>query len=130
SNPYGQGQGEPPRGGCRGQAGARALRARGGRQRHGGRGDEGGPAQAGNQDQVHFAPRGAELSPEAEMKAKDLREKTVAELHQQERDLSEQLFALRLQKVTGQLEKPAKVRTARKDLARVLTVLREKGAGA
>lgn len=63
------------------------------------------------------------------MKAKDLRDKTVDELHQQERDLSEQLFALRLQKVTGQLEKPAKMRTARKDLARVLTVLREK-AGA
>ena len=64
------------------------------------------------------------------MKAKDLRDKTVDELRQQERDLAEQLFALRLQKVTGQLEKPAKVRTARKDLARVLTVLREKGAGA
>jgi large subunit ribosomal protein L29 len=63
------------------------------------------------------------------MKAKDLRDKTVDELRHQERDLSEQLFALRLQKVTGQLEKPAKVRTARKDLARVLTVLREK-AGA
>ena len=64
------------------------------------------------------------------MKVKDLRDKTVDELRQQERDLAEQLFALRLQKVTGQLEKPAKVRTARKDLARVLTVLREKGAGA
>ena len=64
------------------------------------------------------------------MKAKELRDKTVDELRHQERDLAEQLFALRLQKVTGQLEKPAKVRTARKDLARVLTVLREKGAGA
>jgi large subunit ribosomal protein L29 len=64
------------------------------------------------------------------MKAKDLRDKTVDELRHQERELAEQLFALRLQKVTGQLEKPAKVRTARKDLARVLTVLREKGAGA
>jgi large subunit ribosomal protein L29 len=64
------------------------------------------------------------------MKAKDLRDKTIDELRHQERELSEQLFALRLQKVTGQLEKPAKVRTARKDLARVLTILREKGAGA
>ena len=64
------------------------------------------------------------------MKANDLRNKTVDELRHQERELSEQLFALRLQKVTGQLEKPAKVRTARKELARVLTVLREKGAGA
>jgi large subunit ribosomal protein L29 len=64
------------------------------------------------------------------MKAKDLRDKTVDELLHQERDLAEQLFARGLQKVTGQLEKPAKVRAARKDLARVLTVLREKGAGA
>ncbi len=64
------------------------------------------------------------------MKAKALRDKTVEELREQERDLAEQLFALRLQKVTGQLEKPAKMRAARKDLARVLTVLREKGAGA
>jgi large subunit ribosomal protein L29 len=64
------------------------------------------------------------------MKAKELRDKTIDELRHQERELSEQLFALRLQKVTGQLEKPAKVRTARKDLARVLTILREKGAGA
>lgn len=60
------------------------------------------------------------------MRASDLREKTVDELLDQERDLAEKLFALRLQKVTGQLESPAKVRQARRDLARVLTVLREK----
>jgi large subunit ribosomal protein L29 len=60
------------------------------------------------------------------MKAKELREKTVDELQQREHELAEQLFALRLQKTTGQLEKPAKVRTTRKDLARVLTVIREK----
>jgi large subunit ribosomal protein L29 len=47
-------------------------------------------------------------------------------LRDKERDLCEQLFALRLQKVTGQLEKPSRVRELRKDLARVLTVLREK----
>ncbi len=60
------------------------------------------------------------------MKASELRDKTVEELQQREHELAEQLFALRLQKTTGQLEKPAKMRTARKDLARVLTVLREK----
>ena len=60
------------------------------------------------------------------MRASELREKTVDELLDQERELSEKLFALRLQKVTGQLESPAKVRQARRDLARVLTVLREK----
>ena len=60
------------------------------------------------------------------MKAQELRDQTVEELVDKERDLAEQLFALRLQKVTGQLEKPSRVRQVRKDLARVLTVLREK----
>ena len=60
------------------------------------------------------------------MKAKDLRYRTVDELRQQERELSEQLFALRLQKVTGQLEKPSRMRQVKKDLARVLTVLGER----
>ena len=43
-----------------------------------------------------------------------------------EKELAEKLFALRLQRVTGQLESPAKMRQAKRDLARVLTVLREK----
>ncbi len=60
------------------------------------------------------------------MKATELREKTVDELRDKEKELADQLFALRLQQTTGQLEKPSKVRTTRKDLARVLTVLREK----
>lgn len=62
------------------------------------------------------------------MKAAALRELTSEELHDKERELVEQLFAYRLQKVTGQLEAPAKIRAARKDLARVLTVLREQSA--
>jgi len=60
------------------------------------------------------------------MKASQFRDQTLEELQDRERDLSEQLFALRLQKVTGQLEKPARVRQVRKDLARVLTILRER----
>lgn len=60
------------------------------------------------------------------MKASQLRDQTIEELDDRERDLSEQLFALRLQKVTGQLEKPARVRQVRKDLARVLTILHER----
>ncbi len=63
------------------------------------------------------------------MKAAQLRDQSVEELRDRERDLSEQLFALRLQKVTGQLEKPARVQQVRKDLARVLTVLRERQEG-
>ena len=60
------------------------------------------------------------------MKATELREKTVDELRDKEKELADQLFVLRLQQTTGQLEKPSKVRSTRKDLARVLTVLREK----
>jgi large subunit ribosomal protein L29 len=62
------------------------------------------------------------------MKASQLRDQTIEELNDRERELSEQLFALRLQKVTGQLEKPARVRQVRKDLARVLTILHERQA--
>lgn len=62
------------------------------------------------------------------MKAADMREQTVEELQDKEKELAEKLFALRLQQVTGQLESPARIRSVRKDLARVLTVLGEKGA--
>ena len=64
------------------------------------------------------------------MKASQFRDLSVEELHERERELSEQLFALRLQKVTGQLEKPHRVPEMRRDLARVLTVLREKRGAA
>jgi large subunit ribosomal protein L29 len=59
-------------------------------------------------------------------RARDLRDRTVEELSAKELELSDQLFALRLQKTTGQLEKPARMRALRRDLARVLTVLGEK----
>ncbi len=62
------------------------------------------------------------------MKAAQFREQTVDELQEKERELAEQLFALRLRQVTGQIENPAKLRLVRRDLARVLTVLREKQA--
>ena len=60
------------------------------------------------------------------MKASQMRDSTTEELQDRERDVAEQLFALRLQKVTGQLEKPARVKQVRKDLARVLTILHER----
>jgi large subunit ribosomal protein L29 len=63
------------------------------------------------------------------MKASELRDLTMEELVDRERDLAEQMFALRLQKVTGQLEKPARVRQVRRDMARVLTILHEKQSG-
>jgi large subunit ribosomal protein L29 len=60
------------------------------------------------------------------MKPNELRELSVEELQARDAELSEQLFALRLQKVTGHLEKPSKVQEVRRDRARVLTVLQEK----
>ena len=60
--------------------------------------------------------------------AKQLRDQTVDELRAKEKELAQQLFALRLNKSTGQLESPAKVKAVRRDLARVLTVLGEKSA--
>jgi large subunit ribosomal protein L29 len=63
------------------------------------------------------------------MKVSEIRQYSEEELRHRENELVEQLFAFRLQKVTGQVESPAKVRQTRRDLARVLTVLRErKGA--
>ena len=63
------------------------------------------------------------------MQASELREQTAEELRDKEKELAGQLFALRLQKVTGQLDNPAKLRNVRRDLARVLTVANEKAAG-
>lgn len=63
-------------------------------------------------------------------KLRDMRQKTVEDLRARERELAGQLFALRLQRSLGQLEKPSKFREARREKARVLTVLREKAAGA
>jgi len=60
------------------------------------------------------------------MKATQLRELTREELLHKENELAQQLFTLRLQQATGQIENPAKVRQTRRDMARVLTVLREK----
>jgi large subunit ribosomal protein L29 len=59
-------------------------------------------------------------------KTEELRDLTVDELESRARDLDDQLFRLRLQKSMGQLESPAKLRTSRRDLARVKTIIREK----
>jgi len=63
------------------------------------------------------------------MKAAELREQGADELAAKERDLTDQLFRMRIQKSLGQLEAPEKLRTVRRDLARVKTVLRQKRAG-
>jgi large subunit ribosomal protein L29 len=63
------------------------------------------------------------------MKAAELRNLGADELGVKERELTDSLFRMRLQKSMGQLENPDKVRTVRRDLARVKTVLNQKRAG-
>ena len=60
------------------------------------------------------------------MKVTEIRELSVDELRGRERDLDDQLFRLRIQKSMGQLEAAQKLKSLRRDLARVKTVLREK----
>jgi len=60
------------------------------------------------------------------MKATTLRERSNDELTKTLSDLEEQLFKLRFQKSTGQIENPVKIREVRKDIARVLTVMNER----
>ena len=60
------------------------------------------------------------------MKAAELRELGADELGTRERDLTDQLFRLRIQKSMGQLEAPGKMKAVRRDLARIKTVLRQK----
>ena len=59
------------------------------------------------------------------MKVKDIRELTTAEMLDQEKQLKEELFNLRFQLATGQLENTARIKEVRKSIARIKTVLRE-----
>ena len=60
------------------------------------------------------------------MKAKELRELTNQELDQKLDELKDELFNLRFQSATGQVENPMRIRQVRKDIARVKTVKRER----
>ena len=60
------------------------------------------------------------------MKARELREMSEAELRQKDKEITEELFNLKFQHATGQLENTARLPQVRKDLARVKTLLREK----
>jgi len=60
------------------------------------------------------------------MKAKELRDLTNAELNEKLANLKDELFKLRFQLSTGQLDNPARIREVRKDIARVNTILRER----
>ena len=57
------------------------------------------------------------------MKAADLRTKTTDELDDELQDLTKESLNLRFQKASGQLEATARIRTVRRDIARIRTVL-------
>ncbi len=62
------------------------------------------------------------------MKASELRDLTEEELEEKLRELRQQLFNLRFQHATGQLDNPRKLRMVRHDIARVFTVQSERAA--
>jgi large subunit ribosomal protein L29 len=63
------------------------------------------------------------------MKANELRKKKDAELKEELQGLLREQFNLRMQKGTGQLGNPARMKTVRRDVARVKTIMNEKLAG-
>ncbi len=65
------------------------------------------------------------------MKMKELKDLTLVELQAKGRDLRQELFNLRLQQASSQLEKPARLHTLRRDIARVetaISLMRKKAA--
>ena len=60
------------------------------------------------------------------MKPSEIREKSREELNSELLALKEELFRLRFQHATNQLENPLKLRTVKRDMARVRTILRER----
>ena len=59
------------------------------------------------------------------MKYSELKETTAEELTAKSRDLRQEMFNLRLQQASSQLEKPARLRTLRRDIARIETKISE-----
>jgi large subunit ribosomal protein L29 len=63
------------------------------------------------------------------MKASDVRGKTQDQLSDELASLKKEQFNLRFQNATGQLEKTARVKEVRRDIARIKTIAAEKSAG-
>jgi large subunit ribosomal protein L29 len=59
------------------------------------------------------------------MKASDIREKSKEELQKEVLELKSELYRLRFQQATNNLDNPMKLKDVRKNIARVLTILRE-----
>ena len=63
------------------------------------------------------------------MRIAEVRELSTAELNEKVYLLKEQLFNLRRKKAVGQLENPMEIKSVRKDIARIYTVLKERELG-
>lgn len=63
------------------------------------------------------------------MKIEDLRKLSDEELAKKIKETKEELFAKRMQQASGTLEKPAQLRTLRRDVARMKTILKEREIG-
>ncbi len=63
------------------------------------------------------------------MKIQDIRDLSAQELEDKIKDLKEELFNLRFQNATNQLENPMRIVSVKKDIAKVMTVLKEKELG-
>lgn len=63
------------------------------------------------------------------MRAEELRDFTNAELEQKLREFKEELFNLRFQHATAQLDNPMRIKEVKRDIARVKTILRERELG-
>ncbi len=63
------------------------------------------------------------------MKASEIRDMTVDQLDDQVAKLKKEQFNLRFQRASGQLENTSRVRQVRRDIARIMTIARQKRAG-
>lgn len=60
------------------------------------------------------------------MRPSDLRAMTIEELKEKEMEMRKELFNLRFRLATGEVENPMRIRSLRRDIARVLTIMTEK----
>ena len=63
------------------------------------------------------------------MRPAEVRNMTAEELRAKESDFRRELFNLRFQQATGEIQNPKRMRTVRKDIARILTIMKEKERG-
>ena len=64
------------------------------------------------------------------MKSSEIREMSLDEMKAKEKEMVKELFSIRMRHATAQLEDPLKIRHLRKDIARVKTIIVQKGSGA